>query len=52
MNDEPEMIKCYKNGEFPIDRIIKIYKVDDFADAISHMESDETGNQCYFGREL
>ncbi|KAJ8071411.1 hypothetical protein OCU04_001732 [Sclerotinia nivalis] len=38
----PEMIKWYKNGKFPIDRMVKTYKVDDFAQAISDMDSGKT----------
>ncbi|KAI9647300.1 hypothetical protein NHQ30_003684 [Ciborinia camelliae] len=38
----PEMIKWYKNDEFPINQIVKTYRVDDFAQAIFDMQSGKT----------
>ncbi|TEY54140.1 hypothetical protein BOTCAL_0242g00100 [Botryotinia calthae] len=38
----PEMIKWYKNGEFPIDKLVKTYKAEEFGQAISDMISGST----------
>jgi Zn-dependent alcohol dehydrogenase len=36
------MIKWYRDGEFPIDRLVKTYPADDFGRAIADMNSGET----------
>ncbi|PQE33736.1 hypothetical protein CJF32_00009973 [Rutstroemia sp. NJR-2017a WRK4] len=38
----PEMIKWYRDGEFPIDRLVKTYPAYDFGKAIADMNSGET----------
>ncbi|CAG9936420.1 unnamed protein product [Clonostachys rosea f. rosea IK726] len=38
----PQMIRWYQSGRFPVDRLVKFYKVEDYQQAIRDMEDGST----------